>query len=357
MADFESFINDIRSNATEHAEFSGEPLSPSQLKMLAEALAANTSLEKLYLDQCELGNEAASILAGALSHNRTLSLLSVEGNQLDDNAVGSLIHALGPNITILRIRDNPVSDALPDMVETILKATGNKTLIHLNANRKPVWCSNNSYLATDFREKIKDPASITLDDWQEGLERLPAMDAKVRETFLAHLESLPTIKITPRLKRDDLFIRRRKDKSGPLDNPLTWAQFDEITAQLEAGGNPLQPSDLQTESQFWPGKTFLECGLICAPEQVIPFLNRHGIQLQAETFLGDDGNPTALLEDFTERHKIRSIFTPENWQGPGGLNKMKDFHARLPTEAREQVNHLHALCTALRTSPGQALAR
>lgn len=356
MADFERILTYLRDNSAEAVTLNNEPLDDDAVRRLAVALRENRSLHFLELDNCNISTEGARALAESVAVHPSLQSISMNNNQIGDEGVLAIFAALGNSVTELRLSGNPVSAQTPYQAAQLLQQNRNKTLVSLNADWGGEAFSPLIDRTFDACHKLGakcfiPPGELPLATLQEICERSPAMRTNYggfTRSVSDYLTSLPGVETGAGLTAEDLQKPEAATGMAPLDNPLVWQRFSEITAQLEANGAPLNPQHLQGQS-IW-GMTHLECGLTCAPEQVIAFLNTHGTQLQADSFLKEDGTPNALLEDFTQRQKIHSIFTQANWQGEDGARKMKAFYEKLPDDAKAQVFNRHALNAALHVS-------
>lgn len=354
MADFERVLTYLRDNSAEAVTLNNEPLDDDAVGRLASALRENRSLHFLELDNCNITTEGARVLAESIAVHPSLQSISLNGNQIGDEGILAIFAALGDTVTELRLSGNPVSAHTPHRATQLLQQNRNKTLISLNADWGGEAFSPLIDHTFDTCHKLGakcfiPPGELPLATLQEIWERRPAMQTNyggLTRNVSDFLTALPSVKTNASLTAEDLQKPEAATGMAPLENPLTWHRFSEITAQLQANGAPLTPQHLQGHSDKW-GMSHLQCGLICAPEQVIAFLNAHGTQLQAPSFLKEDGTPNELLEDFTQRQKIHSIFTQANWQGEDGARKMKAFFEKLPDDAKAQVFNRHALNAAL----------
>lgn len=73
---------------------SGNAVDIKGAEALAEALAANTVLSKLCLNDNYLGVGGAKALAGALTQNSAIRELQLRGNELGDEGVAAICEAL-----------------------------------------------------------------------------------------------------------------------------------------------------------------------------------------------------------------------------------------------------------------------
>lgn len=282
------------------------------------------------------------MLADMLSDNNRIKNLSVKANELGDIGALAIARSIRPSVTELNLEENPLTEEGIHRLASLLVAKSNKSLYYFRLDETceaiDALCADNRQRAAALTAKIKSGAELELADYQEAWERrhsiarydtgTGAFIAKMPESFT---ETIVDDSLTP----DGL----------AWDSPFTWHRFDQMVAQLETNGTPLLPAHLEQQSPRW-NMSYLECGLICAPEQVIPFLNRHGIQLQEDFFLDGDGKPNARLHDFADRQKIQTLFTEENWQGTDAWH-MKALYARLPEGAKSQIANTHALFAAL----------
>lgn len=344
MDKLERILESVRDHSQQALEFRSTPLSNAYLKQLCDALAADNAVGFLTIQNCQLRDDGAVMLGDMLKLNDRIKTLSVRANALSDSGALTIAQSINPSVTELNLQENPLSEDGIQPIAAALK--GNKSLyyVRLDAPCEAIdaLCADNRHRAAALTQKIKSGVQRELADYQEAWERRHSIARYDTGTaaFIARMpESFAQTHVDSTLTPDGL----------TLDSPFTWHQFNEIVAQLETNGTPLLPEHLEQYSPRWD-MSYLECGLTCAPEQVIPFLNRHGIQLRQDFFLDEDGKPNARLQDFADRQKIQSLFTKENWQG-AGAHEMKAFHSKLTEAAKGQLRNTHALFAALQSNP------
>ena len=78
-------------------------ISTSDLELLCKALKGNLEVNKLFLETCHIGEEAAPALADMLSHNTTVEKLYIEMNNLNEKAGQTLAKGLSKNTTLKKL--------------------------------------------------------------------------------------------------------------------------------------------------------------------------------------------------------------------------------------------------------------
>ena len=88
-------------------------ISTSDLELLCKALKGKLKVNKLFLQFCHIGEEAAPALADMLSHNTTIKILDLLGNKLNEEAAQILAKGLSQNTTLkkLFVSENQLGDA------------------------------------------------------------------------------------------------------------------------------------------------------------------------------------------------------------------------------------------------------
>ena len=88
-------------------------ISTSDLELLCKALKGKLEVNKLFLQFCHIGEEAAPALADMLSHNTTIKILDLLANKLNEEAAQILAKGLSQNTTLkeLFVNQNQLGDA------------------------------------------------------------------------------------------------------------------------------------------------------------------------------------------------------------------------------------------------------
>ena len=123
-----------KSEARLHSEDARDPLAAAAL---GQALRTNLVLTKLWLSQCDIGDEAAAAVAKGLRENRSLRLLDLGENDISDAGVVALAEAVSDNTSIaeLRLQGNSVGDDGAEALATMLKKNRTLTSLELDSNQ------------------------------------------------------------------------------------------------------------------------------------------------------------------------------------------------------------------------------
>lgn len=173
---------------------------------------------------------------------------------------------------------------------------------------------------------------------------------KIPDTFhdlhmeLEHYIALPRIGAVEDVTKAELLTT---DERGfcPLDNPVTWRQWDAISQQLAARGEAFSKAELQ---QGGAGQPYLHTAIEarCLPA-LLPQMNRQGEALE----IGD------IPQEAANTYTLRHIFSRDNLLCAGDDAFERNYRP-LTDEQRSQIPALHALRTEIdRATLGQRLTR
>jgi hypothetical protein len=176
------------------------------VECIADGLGSNSTLLKINLSNCVLGDDSASILAQNLgSRNTTLQKLTLVSNSITSRGVGVLLEAMEQNsnhITDLDLRCNPIENAGAVLFARFLRNNALPNLTRLSLCR----CN------------IGDDGFIALISALEQNTSLLHLGLRFslgfsERAFLALAESLPEIKV---LQQVDLLWCRGLASAIPL---------------------------------------------------------------------------------------------------------------------------------------------
>jgi Ran GTPase-activating protein (RanGAP) involved in mRNA processing and transport len=160
--DFQLFLNSVNSsNVLERLNLSCSKLSLVQIKILAQALAENTSLEILDLAENNIGNEGLQLIANALKKNKTLRKLNLECNQINDKGILCLCEALIENKTLIEINlnQNNLGDTGALVISQVLPLLSLRTLY---LNSCGILSEGVEHLAISMRQKTSTLTHISV---------------------------------------------------------------------------------------------------------------------------------------------------------------------------------------------------
>lgn len=175
------------------------------------------------------------------------------------------------------------------------------------------------------------------------VERKERIRDTVPDTFTAalaelqHYEELPRISGVETVTRAELLVTDAEGRC-PLDNPVTWRQWDAISRQLEARGERFDKQELQREGA--DGRSYLAIAAEARSlDAVVRGLNRHGEALELADLHGME--PT-----FERAHVPRAVFCESNMRLFGREGCRRNLDA-LPEAGRALLDNRFALSTAV----------
>lgn len=171
-------------------------------------------------------------------------------------------------------------------------------------------------------ERVRDKIASTFDDVQAELE---------------YYENLPRIGEVESVTKAELLT---KDAQGncPLDNPVTWRQWDAISAQLARNGERFTKHELHVVSS--QGATYLAVAAEARSlDAVVRDLNRHGQALEVRELHG-------MAESLVHAHVPRAVFCESNMVLLGREGYRRNLDA-LPEAGRALLGNRFALSTAI----------
>jgi len=110
--DFKEQLPQVRDNTLRNFHLNGGKLAPGRLRKLAEDLKTNTSVDRIDLCFCELGDADAIALAEALKVNHSVVKLRLAGNHISNKGAKALAEALEVNhgLGTLELWQNNIDD-------------------------------------------------------------------------------------------------------------------------------------------------------------------------------------------------------------------------------------------------------
>lgn len=108
-----STLEDIREDSLNGLTVAQPPIGVAGARELADALAGNTALHTLNLDNHELGDAGIALIAKALEKNTGLHTLSLRNNDISAEGLKALGKAVAghPSLHTLNLGTNPLGDA------------------------------------------------------------------------------------------------------------------------------------------------------------------------------------------------------------------------------------------------------
>lgn len=154
---------------------------------------------------------------------------------------------------------------------------------------------------------------------------------------------LPRVELDENLTHQALFAPDRFENS-PMDNCLSWKQFDAIVAQLEQNGEPpITKADLLQHDKT--GTPYLARAIACyESDAVLGYLAKRGEAVTAEELAAPQEGVNHVTETLVRREKLRPFFTPDHWQGRS-KQEMVAAYRNLSESAREHLGNFHQLVT------------
>lgn len=158
---------------------------------------------------------------------------------------------------------------------------------------------------------------------------------------LQYAQRMPRVVLDGQLTHASLFTPDEYDDT-PMDNCLTWHQFDAVVAQLQANGEPpLTKADLMRRDKT--GTPLLARAIQCyAGEEVLDYLAQCGEPLTVQELMADGQGVNVIAGALMRRGQLRSFFTPDHWQDKSRDELVAALRG-LPQEVRESLGNFHQL--------------
>ncbi|MCH2546612.1 MAG: hypothetical protein MK052_03235 [Alphaproteobacteria bacterium] len=375
--------------------------------IMAENLRSSSSLEVAFFAQCELSPKAAISLAQALEtcpnlrsvnfkHNNDMATpesinaighMMIEATRLDNLDLGNqgmTEEMIDPIITALpycrnlvqlnmslNFREDDIADKLCPVIANglnhklaMIQPADNALYENISSNQDEFRSIREQLEAKDF-----DPSSLHATELAEIYDKLPSLDYRNSKNsklpsirrFEKYIDSLPDVTENETITLADL-TREGKDGHTPLSNPKTWRKLPQMLDKLEASGETIglellqQPNrnnfaNLQTRNpEIETPPTHLQAALIAAPDFVIPALNAHGVQLNNDTLVNEDGKATPAFQTLIDNKQGDRLFSGTNWEDGNAALHQAAYRA-LPPEQQELVINYRQIQTNLSYTP------
>lgn len=354
---------------------------------MAESLRGHTELTSINFSKCKLDGQSAAILIEALGECPNLREINLSENDIGTQgaqAMGSAMRGL-PFLEKLNMKDcgleledlRHIADAMPHcrrlveldcaganltqgggeiMLEGMAKK-GNPNIISIfpscvaldDAYRKPnrerAMESSRALLGCkgDYSQLSTAETGIIY-DLLPAIHKAHGNKIPAVKQFEQHIDTIPRVDHLDAITLADI-TREGDEQLSALSNPRTWQRLPKVLEKLEASGESLTLETLLEKNK--DGTTHLENALAAAPDIVIHALNKHGVQLGADTLLQNGTEPTKALEMIISRQAGPELFTLDNWKGAHPTDARRALEA-LPQEQQNLVGGISALCARMR---------
>lgn len=299
-------------------------------------IEANPAFENLYASGAAWSQTHHDRLAEAVKDKESLVTLntSARAHPLDDTKLGEAFTAYPhPNLLVPKGCHAPGVDPLKDKNNAACeRAKAQMANIPDDVDQKAFNAAMSPDLLADMVERT--PALLNYGAFtQSNLDKFQQLTS-----------SLPVAQDTTKLAT--LFAA---DDTGfaPIENPQTWKQHPDLLDKLQGEG-ALDNAALTLRTD--KGSGLMDMAILHRPAgEVLPLFNQHGLKLQQDALLTEDGTPTKLLERLHSRGDIPALFTEENWAG-ASPHALRSTVEALPEAMRVQVPPLNTLNLSLRAA-------
>ncbi|CAF24065.1 DUF294 nucleotidyltransferase-like domain-containing protein [Candidatus Protochlamydia amoebophila] len=134
----EAFARALASNATLKALWlDNNQISNEGAEAIAQALASNTALRELYLGNNQISDKGTEAIAQALASNTTLETLWLDNNQISFKGVKALVQSLAFNTTlkVIHLNSNKISDEGAEAIAQALASNTTLKILDLGNNQ------------------------------------------------------------------------------------------------------------------------------------------------------------------------------------------------------------------------------
>lgn len=197
-----------------------------------------------------------------------------------------------------------------------------------------------------------DPLAVEGKTSQHCLEMIPDY-AQEQYDFLHEAAALPRVTVDETLSKADLLEKDAATGLTPLDNPVTWRQWPEITAVLAGKGELFSKAELLAKNANGNARLLLGADTRML-RSVVGGLNEAGESLSmseleaAGITANTEASQSSLFKQLASRTNIRL---------QGGNRFVQDLHT-LPEEASADIPNRHQLAaTARHITRDQGLQR
>lgn len=178
----------------------------------------------------------------------------------------------------------------------------------------------------------------------------PAMGGRLRQAMIAP-RALATVKLT----HDSLFARNGNG-DAPIDNCLTWKDFEVLTSQLEKNGEPpLTKEDLMQKDKT--GTSYLARAILSYRfDTVQAYLQKRGEGIDHHDLIRDAAEGGEIGMALVNRGRIGEFFNHEYWQGKS-LDDFQMTYRALGKDVKSAVTTYHAVHATLSSAVSQQVGR
>ena len=397
--DFGDELKKLRDNDCEKINlstpgFERHMLTREDYTKLAEALAENTSLKELLINNQKMDDAAMAALAPALAAHPALQSLTLGGNAFTEKGLEVLVDAIAGHQTLTelslngtpmnsngfrtctRLLENPAfaslafgADITPNDFEDGLAAMSDAACATKSPNLVTLWpvrgneaktlVERNETMATKIRDGLK---KTPVADWPEPLlhaaelrrtairsvengefkRPIKALDSALDGlTALAKLSPLAELPVID-ADSPDLTALVKSDAKGytPLDNPETWENFAKIAEKLKAQGTPISREHLLQPNK--DGLSFLAVGIWAGHGDTIrDFFEKSGEEPGLKDLLATNHS---AFDATIKMEGAASVFTEERI-GCEPLDAVKFAYRLLSEKEQADVPNIHSLLT------------
>ncbi|MBM3617148.1 MAG: hypothetical protein FJX23_01225 [Alphaproteobacteria bacterium] len=240
-------LEDIREDALLNYTVGNAPMGMAAAKALGEALAVNTSLKSLSVENHNLGDEGVAYLAEALHKNSTLEDLNLRNNAISPKGMKLLAEAIAghPKLHSVNLGRNNIGDEgvgiLMDAMkphsalrylfidENHITAEGGKRaaqalregappLAHLNISRNGMASEGSIAIAEAMREN-RSLHTLHIQGNHTDDETTRRVSSILRSSGNTNLFHLHTVKVDDEMQ---VMLKRNLDKARDLAKTFQW---------------------------------------------------------------------------------------------------------------------------------------
>jgi Ran GTPase-activating protein (RanGAP) involved in mRNA processing and transport len=186
--DLKAIIDKLERNTTDKLNLSYCNIGNEEVKLLATALAINTSVKKCYLFWSNMSDEEAEAIATALSTNKTITELHLSRNKIGKEGAKGIAKALKTNTTLthLHLFKNNIGDEGTE--EIAIGLTRNTSITHLDLSANYIGAIGTIALARGLATNTISLTMLDLRGNNIGAEGVKALaGALLTNTTLAEL--------------------------------------------------------------------------------------------------------------------------------------------------------------------------
>lgn len=356
-----------RNNGIARLEVSTNPLGPSAGPILAGMMRDYPYLTRLSALLTKLGDDGLRPIADELRQNYRIQHVDLNKNDIGKAGAEHFIEAIRYNRALTHV--HLVQD-IPEVNTYLSQESGgflSPNLIEVspeNNQNRPMRLKNKQAAehATKLLAGTPDLHTLNQDQLLDisvrdnaifSVDRQRLVDGAVetkRETYLRYetfMRGLPKLPPAGEGFGEALFT---PDENGfaPLDNPRLYRAGGIFLDRWQQSGLLLTEAFLSRRTTR--GSNLLEVAAKTVPgERLVPFLNKHGVQLGAKELLNGQNEPTPLLRSFIEFGYAPALFCKDNWAGKEVAELRRVYQALPP--AQQQIIGIHSLQLQLLSQP------